>query len=94
MSIIAHELDEAVEGLRTRPLDAGPYTFVAAEARVLKVRENYRVVGVDSAGFNRSTGMFSLFKSAPEGIRTPNLLIGALAKRQVPSAATEGDSCS
>jgi putative transposase len=28
-----------VEAFRTRPLDAGPYTFVAADALVLKVRE-------------------------------------------------------
>ena len=37
---------EAVEAFRTRPLDASPYTFVAADALVLKVRENSRVVGV------------------------------------------------
>ncbi|WP_196113962.1 transposase, partial [Mycobacterium tuberculosis] len=30
----------------TRPLDAGPYTFLAADALVLKVREAGRVVGV------------------------------------------------
>ena len=46
VSIMAAELDEAVEAFRTRPLDAGPYTFVAADALVLKVRENGRVVGV------------------------------------------------
>jgi putative transposase len=40
------DLDEQVEAFRTRPLDAGPYTFVAADALVLKVRENGRVVGV------------------------------------------------
>jgi putative transposase len=43
---MAAELDEAVEAFRTRPLDGGPYTFVAADAPVLKVRENGRVVGV------------------------------------------------
>jgi putative transposase len=43
---MAAELDEAVEQFRTRPLDAGPYTFVAADALVLKVREGGRVVGV------------------------------------------------
>ncbi|WP_193622361.1 transposase, partial [Mycobacterium tuberculosis] len=37
---------EAVEAFRTRPLDAGPYTFLAADALVLKVREAGRVVGV------------------------------------------------
>jgi putative transposase len=46
VSVMAKELDEAVEAFRTRPLDAGPYTFVAADALVLKVRENGRVVGV------------------------------------------------
>jgi putative transposase len=45
-SVMAKELDEAVEAFRSRPLDAGPYTFVAADALVLKVRENGRVVGV------------------------------------------------
>jgi putative transposase len=46
VSEMAKELDEQVEAFRTRPLDAGPYTFVAADALVLKVRENGRVVGV------------------------------------------------
>jgi putative transposase len=46
VSIMAQELDEAVEAFRTRPLDTGPYTFVAADALVLKVRESGRVVGV------------------------------------------------
>jgi putative transposase len=46
VSAMAAELDEQVEAFRTRPLDAGPYTFVAADALVLKVRENGRVVGV------------------------------------------------
>jgi putative transposase len=46
VSEMAKDLDEAVEAFRTRPLDGGPYTFVAADALVLKVRENGRVVGV------------------------------------------------
>src|SRR5712672_2590612 len=32
VSVMAKELDTAVEAFRTRPLDAGPYTFVAADA--------------------------------------------------------------
>ena len=32
VSVMAKELDAAVEAFRTRPLDAGPYTFVAADA--------------------------------------------------------------
>jgi putative transposase len=46
VSTMAVQLDEQVQAFRTRPLDAGSYTFVAADALVLKVRENGRVVGV------------------------------------------------
>ena len=46
VSVMARELDEQVASFRTRPLDAGPYTFVAADALVLKVREGGRVVPV------------------------------------------------
>lgn len=38
VSVMAAELDAVVEDFRTRPLDAGPYTFVAADALVLKAR--------------------------------------------------------
>jgi putative transposase len=44
VSNMAKELDEHVADFRTRPLDAGPYTFVAADALLLKVREGGRVV--------------------------------------------------
>ena len=46
VSVMAKELDERVQIFRTRPLDAGPYTFVAADAMVLKVREGRGVVRV------------------------------------------------
>ena len=46
VSVMAKELDEHVESFRSRPLDAGPYTFIAADALVLKVREGGRVVNV------------------------------------------------
>jgi putative transposase len=47
VSVMARELDEQVEQFRTRRLeDAGPLTFVAADALVLKVREGGRVVPV------------------------------------------------
>jgi putative transposase len=46
VSEMARDLDEQVEQFRHRPLDAGPYTFVAADALVLKVREGGRVVNV------------------------------------------------
>jgi transposase-like protein len=43
---MAADLDEQVAAFRTRPLDAGPYLFLAADALVLKVREQGRVVNV------------------------------------------------
>jgi putative transposase len=52
VSIMAKDLDApltrliGVEAFRTRPLDAGPYTFVAADALTMKVREAGRVVNV------------------------------------------------
>jgi putative transposase len=46
VSVMARDLDEQVEAFRTRPLDAGPYTFLAADALVLKVREAKRTVNV------------------------------------------------
>ena len=47
VSVMARELDEHVEQFRTRRLEeAGPFTFVAADALVLKVREGGRVVPV------------------------------------------------
>ena len=46
VSVMAKDLDEQVEAFRTRPLDAGPYTFLAADALVLKVREGGRTVNV------------------------------------------------
>ena len=65
VSVMAKELDTAVEAFRTRPLDAGPHTFVAADALVLKVRENGRVVnvhaliavGVNAEGYREILGL-------------------------------------
>jgi putative transposase len=65
VSVMAKELDTAVEAFRTRPLDAGPYTFMAADALVLKVREAGRVVnvhaliavGVNAEGYREILGI-------------------------------------
>ena len=46
VSVMAGELDAAVAEFRARPLDQGPYTFLAADALVLTVREGGRVVNV------------------------------------------------
>jgi putative transposase len=66
VSEMAKELDAHVEEFRTRRLDeAGPFTFVAADALVLKVREGGRVVpvhalvatGVDADGHREILGV-------------------------------------
>jgi putative transposase len=65
VSVMAAELDGVVEQFRTRPLDAGPYTFLAADALVLKVREGGRVgnvhallaVGVNADGHREILGL-------------------------------------
>jgi transposase-like protein len=65
VSEMARDLDQQVEAFRTRPLDAGPYTFVAADALVLKVREAGRVAkvhalvatGVNTEGYREILGL-------------------------------------
>src|SRR5690625_6271158 len=45
VSRMAADLDEHVEQFRHRPLDeAGPFTFVSADALTMKVREGGRVI--------------------------------------------------
>jgi transposase-like protein len=46
VSEMAKDLDTQVADFCHRPLDQGPYTFIAADALVLKVREGGRVVNV------------------------------------------------
>jgi putative transposase len=46
VSRMAAELDEMVEGFRSRPLDAGPYTFIWIDALTQKVREGGRTINV------------------------------------------------
>jgi len=46
VSLMAAELDEMAEGFRSRPLDAGPYTFLWIDALTQKVREGGRTVNV------------------------------------------------
>jgi transposase-like protein len=65
VSEMARDLDGQVEAFRTRPLDAGPYTFAAADALVLKVREGGRIVnvhallatGVNADGYREILGL-------------------------------------
>jgi transposase-like protein len=46
VSLMAAELDDMVTSFRSRPLDAGPYTFVWIDAITQKVREGGRTVNV------------------------------------------------
>jgi hypothetical protein len=46
VSVMAAELDEMVASFRSRPLDAGPYTFMSIDALTQKVREGGRTVNV------------------------------------------------
>src|SRR5690625_846404 len=66
VSRMATDLDEHVEQFRHRPLDAaGPFTFVAADALTMKVREGGRVInavvlvatGVNGDGHREVLGM-------------------------------------
>ena len=65
VSVMARDLDELVRDFRERPLDEGPYTFVAADALTMKVREGGRVVkiavmvatGVNADGYREILGI-------------------------------------
>jgi transposase-like protein len=46
VSEMAKELDGAVEAFRSRPLDAGPYTYLWLDALTQKVREGGRIVNI------------------------------------------------
>jgi transposase-like protein len=46
VSRLAKTLDATVEAFRSRPLDAGPYTYVWVDALTQKVREGGRIVNV------------------------------------------------
>jgi len=46
VSKMAKDLDSVVEAFRSRPLDAGPYTYVWLDALTQKVREGGRIVNV------------------------------------------------
>ena len=75
VSCMATDLDEHVDQFRHRPLhDAGPFTFVAADALTMKVREGGRVVscavlvatGVNNDGHREVLGVrVSTSETAP-----------------------------
>jgi transposase-like protein len=75
VSVMAKELDEQVAAFRTRPLSEGPYTFVAADALTMKVREAGRVVkvavmvatGVNADGYREVLGIHTATTESSAG---------------------------
>ena len=75
VSEMARDLDAQVEAFRTRPLDTGPYTFVAADALVMKVREAGRVVkiavlvatGINADGYREILGVHTATSETAAG---------------------------
>lgn len=75
VSQMARDLDAQVEAFRTRPLDTGPYTFVAADALVMKVREAGRVVkiavlvatGINADGYREILGVHTATSETAAG---------------------------
>lgn len=65
VSVMAKELDEQVAAFRNRPLDAGPYRFIWADALVVRVRESGRTrklhvlvaTGVNCDGYREILGV-------------------------------------
>jgi len=75
VSEMAKDLDEQVAAFRSRPLHDGPYTFVAADALTMKVREAGRVVkvavmvatGVNADGYREVLGIHTATTESAAG---------------------------
>src|SRR3954471_15533548 len=78
VSVMARDLDELVRDFRERPLDAGPYTFLAADALTMKVREGGRVIkiavmvatGVNADGYREILGVATSTSESGTGWNT------------------------
>jgi len=78
VSVMAKDLDALVADFRERPLDAGPYTFLAADALTMKVREGGRVVkiavmvatGVNADGYREVLGVATSTSESGTGWNT------------------------
>lgn len=94
VSVMAADLDDQVEAFRTRPLNQGPYTFVAADALVLKVRENGRVVNVHCLGADLRDELAALSDSATTDGRGSGSAKEQFARRQSPKRRRRARICS
>jgi putative transposase len=82
VSEMAKDLDDHVEAFRTRPLADGPYTFLAADALTMKVREGGRVVkvavmvatGVNADGYREILAMAATVGRSPSMALVQRLL--------------------
>ena len=101
VSAMAADLDEMVEGFRSRRLDAGPYTFCWIDALTQKVREGGRTVnvhaliatGVDADGHREILGID--VASSEDGAGWLAFLRGLVARGlspSVPGRDHSGDS--
>ena len=101
VSELAKSLDESVQAFRSRPLDAGPYTYVWMDALVLKCREAGRIAnvaavvatGVNADGHREILGLDVL--TSEDGAGWTGFLRGLVARglsgvRLVISDAHEG----
>src|SRR3954464_6131350 len=95
VSEMAKELDGQVVDFRHRPLNVGPYTFIAADTLVLKAREGGRVVNVRAlvaARSRRSSADSSLVtpERAPASTSARRTYLRTVAVEPMPSLiATE-----
>ena len=81
VSELSKSLDGAVEQFRSRPLDAGPYRFVQADAMTVRVREGGRTVLAHALG---ATGVNADGKRRSSAWRSP-------APRTAPGGAASDD---
>lgn len=108
VSEMAKDLDEQVEQFRTRPLNEGPYTFIAADALTMKVREGGRVVNecglvfttrlgdpVDPRNFHRglqAQGREGRRSSSPDPLNSADLRQPSRCSRRPPTRRDGGPS--
>jgi putative transposase len=88
VNVMPKDLDEDVELFRTRRLDAGPSSFVAADAVTMKIRESGRVLNV-AAMF--STGVIADVDRDMPGIHCHRRTLAASLAFSAPCRSQPGE---